>query len=39
MLAEGVRVLDAAAREFGFTLAFDYFDRNCDRQVKAGHCR
>ena len=39
VMPEGVRVLDAAAREFGLTLAFDYFDWNCDRQVKAGHCR
>src|SRR5260370_3673942 len=36
VMPEGVRVLDAAARKFGFTLAFDHFDWNCDRQVKPG---
>jgi len=30
-------VLDAAARKFGFTIAFDHFDWNCDGQVKSGH--
>ena len=36
VMPEGVRVLDAAARKFGFTLAFDHFDWNCDRLVKSG---
>jgi len=31
-----VRVLDAAARKFGFTLTLDHFDWNCDRLVKSG---
>jgi tartrate dehydrogenase/decarboxylase/D-malate dehydrogenase len=37
VMPEGVRVLAAAARKFGFTLAVDHFDWNCDRQVKTGH--
>ena len=37
VMPEGVRVLDAAARKFGFTIAFDHFDWNCERQVKSGH--
>ena len=36
VMPEGVRVLDAAARKFGFTLALDHFDWNCDRLVKSG---
>src|SRR5208282_6041848 len=34
---EGVRVLEAAARKFGFGLAFDSFDWSCDYHVKHGH--
>ena len=36
VMPEGVRVLDAAARKFGFTLALDHFDWNCNRLVKSG---
>ena len=37
VVPEGVRVLDAAARRFGFELAFDHFnDWNCDRLVRHG---
>ncbi len=36
VMPEGVRVLDAAARKFGFTLSLDHFDWNCDRLVKSG---
>jgi len=36
VMPEGVRVLDAAARKFGFTLTLDHFDWNCDRLVKSG---
>jgi tartrate dehydrogenase/decarboxylase/D-malate dehydrogenase len=31
-----VRALDAASRRFGFKLALDHFDWNCDRMVKTG---
>ena len=37
VMPEGVRVLEAAARKFGFTIAFDHFDWNCELQVKSGH--
>ena len=30
VMPEGVRVLDAAARRFGISLAFDHFDWSCD---------
>ena len=37
VVPEGVRVLEAAARKFGFGLALDPFDDwNCDRLVKLG---
>src|SRR5207244_13441410 len=36
VMPEGVRVLDAAARKFGFTFTLDHFDWNCDRLVKSG---
>ena len=36
VMPEGVRVLDAAARKFGFTLTLDHFDWNCDRLLKSG---
>lgn len=36
VMPEGVRVLDAAARKFGFTLSLDHFEWNCDRLVKSG---
>ncbi len=36
VMPEGVRVLDTAARKFGFTLTLDHFDWNCDRLVKSG---
>ena len=36
VMPEGVRVLDADARKFGFTLTLDHFDWNCDRLVKSG---
>ena len=36
VMPEGVRVLDTAARKFGFTLSLDHFDWNCDRLVKSG---
>ena len=36
VMPEGVRVLDAAARKFGFTFSLDHFDWNCDRLVKSG---
>jgi tartrate dehydrogenase/decarboxylase/D-malate dehydrogenase len=36
VMPEGVRVLDAAARKFGFTLSLDHFEWNCDRLLKSG---
>jgi tartrate dehydrogenase/decarboxylase/D-malate dehydrogenase len=36
VMPEGVRVLDAAARKFGFTLSLDQFEWNCDRLLKSG---
>jgi tartrate dehydrogenase/decarboxylase/D-malate dehydrogenase len=36
VMPEGVRALDAASRRFGFQLALDHFDWNCDRMVKTG---
>jgi tartrate dehydrogenase/decarboxylase / D-malate dehydrogenase len=36
VMPEGVRALDAAARKFGFTLALDHFDWNCERLAKTG---
>jgi tartrate dehydrogenase/decarboxylase/D-malate dehydrogenase len=34
---EGLRVLEAAARRFGFAFQFDEFDWSCDYYVKHGH--
>jgi tartrate dehydrogenase/decarboxylase/D-malate dehydrogenase len=36
VMPEGVRVLDAAARRFGFTLGLEHLDWNCDRLAKTG---
>ena len=36
VMPEGVRVLDAAARKFGITLALDQFDWSCDNYDKHG---
>jgi tartrate dehydrogenase/decarboxylase/D-malate dehydrogenase len=36
VMPEGIRVLDAAARKFGFELAFDEFDWDCQRMVEKG---
>jgi tartrate dehydrogenase/decarboxylase/D-malate dehydrogenase len=36
VMPEGVRALDAASRRFGFKLALDHFDWNCERMVKTG---
>jgi tartrate dehydrogenase/decarboxylase/D-malate dehydrogenase len=36
VMPEGVRVLDAAARKFGFSLTLDHFEWNCDRLLKSG---
>ena len=36
VMPEGVRVLDAAARKFGISLAFDHFDWSCDNYDKHG---
>jgi len=36
VMPEGVRALDAASRKFGFKLALDHLDWNCDRMVKTG---
>ena len=33
---EGVRVLEAAARKFGFELQFDEYDWSCDYYAKHG---
>lgn len=33
---EGVRVLDAAARRFGFKLAFDHYDWSCETYQRTG---
>lgn len=33
---EGVRVLDAAARRFGFELAFDHYDWSCETYQRTG---
>jgi len=37
VMPEGVRVLDAAARKFGFALAFDHFDWSCENYPKHGY--
>ncbi|MEO8627419.1 MAG: tartrate dehydrogenase [Betaproteobacteria bacterium] len=37
VMPEGVRVLDAAARKFGISLAFDQFDWSCDNYDKHGY--
>jgi len=36
VMPEGVRALDAAARKFGLSLAFDHFDWSCDNYAKHG---
>jgi tartrate dehydrogenase/decarboxylase/D-malate dehydrogenase len=36
VMPEGVRVLDAAARKFGISLAFDHFDWSCDNYARHG---
>jgi tartrate dehydrogenase/decarboxylase/D-malate dehydrogenase len=36
VMPEGVRALDAAARRFGLSLAFDHFDWSCDNYDKHG---
>jgi tartrate dehydrogenase/decarboxylase / D-malate dehydrogenase len=36
VMPEGVRALDAAARKFGLTLAFDHFDWSCDNYDEHG---
>ena len=36
VVPEGLRVLEAAARKFGFTLQFDEFDWSCDYYLKHG---
>ena len=36
VMPEGVRALDAAARKFGLSLAFDHFDWSCDNYDKHG---
>jgi len=36
VMPEGVRALDAAARKFGISLAFDHFDWSCDNYDKHG---
>ncbi|MBV8412558.1 MAG: tartrate dehydrogenase, partial [Alphaproteobacteria bacterium] len=36
VLPEGVRVLEVAARRFGFELAFTEFDWSCDRLLTTG---
>ena len=35
VMPEGVRALDAAARKFGLSLAFDHFDWSCDNYGSA----
>ena len=37
VMPEGVRVLDAAARKFGFALAFDHFDWSCENYARHGY--
>ncbi|MBK5106201.1 MAG: tartrate dehydrogenase [Burkholderiales bacterium] len=36
VMPEGVRALEAAARKFGLSLAFDHFDWSCDNYDKHG---
>jgi tartrate dehydrogenase/decarboxylase/D-malate dehydrogenase len=36
VMPEGVRVLDAAARRFGLSLAYDHFDWSCDNYERHG---
>jgi tartrate dehydrogenase/decarboxylase/D-malate dehydrogenase len=36
VMPEGLRALDAAARKFGLSLAFDHFDWSCDNYDKHG---
>ncbi len=37
VVPEGVRVLEAAAGRFGFSLSIETFDWNCERMAKLGH--
>jgi tartrate dehydrogenase/decarboxylase / D-malate dehydrogenase len=37
VMPEGLRVLEAAARKFDITLAFDHFDWSCDNYEKHGY--
>jgi tartrate dehydrogenase/decarboxylase/D-malate dehydrogenase len=37
VLPEGIRVLDAAGRRFGFSLAWRHFDWSCETYRKTGH--
>jgi len=37
VMPEGVRVLDAAARRFGFEVALDHFDWSCENYAKHGY--
>jgi len=37
VVPEGVRVLEAAARRFGFSLSVETFDWSCERMTKVGH--
>ena len=37
VMPEGVRVLDAAARKFGFELALEQFDWSCENYPKHGY--
>jgi tartrate dehydrogenase/decarboxylase/D-malate dehydrogenase len=37
VLPEGMRVLEAAGRRFGFELDFTVFDWSCERYTKTGH--
>ena len=36
VVPEGIRVLEAAGRRFGFECAFTHFDWNCERYTKTG---
>ena len=35
-IPEGIRVLDAAAKRFGFTLTYDHYDWSCETYAKTG---
>jgi tartrate dehydrogenase/decarboxylase/D-malate dehydrogenase len=37
VVPEGIRVVEAAAREFGITLSWEQFDWSCDRYERTGH--